>query len=190
MDSAGIWKGVLIATLGTVAGGLALTALSWLFGFHHAAWLWMVSTAGSIGDVLVFPLPIPVWCVALSVVAFFDLLWFVWRIRGPAAASTTFDKKPAPVYAPALSDNEITVIRLLAMADGRAMTLASLARRAALSNLVTDQAIERLVNRKFLEDSINDEYMQTYCLSPAGRDYAIAEGYVENRTSEIERYSF
>jgi predicted transcriptional regulator len=178
VDSAGIWKGVLIAALGTVAGGLALTALSWAFGFHHAVWVWIVSMAGSIGDALAFPLPVPVWLVALSVVAFFDLMRFVWRIRRPTAARTTLDDERTPVKASAPSDNEITVVRLLAMADGKSMTLPNLASRAALSNLVTDQAIERLVNRGFVIQILDTTYQQAYLLTSAGRDYAIAEGYV------------
>jgi len=69
------------------------------------------------------------------------------------------------------------------------MTLAELARRASLPNLITEQAIERLLNRKLLAQTVNYTYGRVYRLSPTGRDYAIAEGFVGRSTTSPMRFA-
>lgn len=207
MDSGGlgfwgtVWAGVVVAAIVGIA--------SWLFSFHHAAWLWMATVASSIWTALIFPVPVSV------VVIFAAAFLYLWRrgrrrtvvatsagnrspsIVGPLVAADSFEEqdepaKPAPIATggPApLTVNEISIVRLLAGADGKSMTLAELARRASLPNLITEQAIERLLNRKLLAQTVNYTYGRVYRLSPTGRDYAIAEGFVGRSTTSPMRFA-
>jgi hypothetical protein len=173
-------KGVMIGALGSVLGGLLLAALSWVFGFHHAIWVWIVDVAQWLWFVLTFPVPVPVIVLAI----FAGLGLYVWRdaVLRKRARSTVAPKsreaastavEPAP-----LTDNEVSIVRLLAGADGRWMSISELASRAALAKLVMEQAIDRLGGRGFLRDVSSPRKGKVYRLSPAGRDYAITAGYV------------
>lgn len=198
-----VWAGVVVASIVGVA--------SWLFSFHHAAWLWVASVASGIWAALIFPVSVPVSVVVIFAAAFLYLLRRGRRrtfaatttgdrsptIVGPLVAADSFEEqdepaKPAPLATggPApLTDNEISIVRLLAGADGKSMTLAELARRASLPNLITEQAIERLLNRKLLAQTVNYTYGRMYRLSPTGRDYAIAEGFVGRSTTSPIRFA-
>lgn len=183
MDSGGLgfWRTVWASILAGVAVVAIVAAASWAFGFHHQVWLAIVAVVGWLWGVLAYSVPVPVSLLAI----FAGFVLYVWRSavlrkREPLAERTAESAHAAATVAQSAppSDNEIKVVRLLAMADGKSMTRNELAPRAALSNLVTDQAIERLLNRKFVVQIINTAYRQAYILSPEGRDYAIAEGYV------------
>jgi hypothetical protein len=134
------------------------------------------AVAGWVWGVLAYSVPVP--AVVLVMLAGFVL--YLWRRAAlPKRAVQTERTAQIAVAEPApLTDNEIIVVRLLARADGECVTPLQLAARAALSNLVMDQTLERLVNRKFLAPMFNRMHQRAYHLCPAGRDYAIAAGYV------------
>src|SRR5690348_6410348 len=119
MDSGGLgFRGTVLA--GLVVAVLApaiLAGASWLFGFHHQAWLAVVTTAHVVGDALAYSVPVP---VALLVI-FAGFVFYVWRgavlrKRGARAKQTAVaSRTTAAVAEPTpLSDNEIKVVRLLA----------------------------------------------------------------------------
>jgi hypothetical protein len=178
-----VWAGVVVAAIVGIA--------SWLFSFHHAAWLWMASVASGIWTTLIFSVPVPVSVVVIFAAAFL----YLWRrgrrrtvaatsagnrspsIVGPLVAADSFEEQDKPVRPATLTDNEIEIVRVLAKADGRRMTKEGLARAAGLPNLFAEQAIDRLSGRNLLHQ-VSTLDRVAYYLSPAGRDYAIAEGYV------------
>lgn len=174
---------------GTVLAGLVVAAIvavaTWLLGFLPQAWGGVVVAARWLGRALAFSVPVPV--VVLVIFAGFAL--YVWRSavlrKREARAHKVVESKPreaTAVESAPLTDNEVSIIRLLAGADGKWMTLFELARRAALANLVTEQAVDRLLERDFLKQTVSMERGRMYCLSRTGRDYAIAEGYVRKPT--------
>lgn len=184
MDIKGIGKGALIAALGTAGGTLILTALSWAFGFHHAIWVWIVSVA---------IYPVPAW-VLVPIGIFLGVVIVLWRAAesqisdGNARADTPTESAASVLSETApLTENETTIVRLLARADGNLMSASELARRASLAKLVTDQTLDQLRARGFTKEIISWEGVRLYGLSPAGRDYAITKGYVPAAPTAAER---
>lgn len=175
---------------GTVGAGLVVAAVvagvPWIFGFHHAAWLWITAAARSAWAALVFPLPIPAWLAAVFVAAFLYLLR--WRIRHvsrspvPATLPAVVVDEPPP-----MTDNETVLLRLLARADGVAMNAHELAQRAALAKLVTNQTLDKLRGRGLTREFGGWQGVLLYSLTPAGRDYVIDKGYVPRAPTVAER---
>lgn len=196
MDSRGLefWRTVW----GNILAGLAVlvitAAASWVFGFHHQARLVIVAVTNWLWKVLMYPVSVP----GVLLVIFAGFVLYAWwravlRKREvlaeqvmaskvhSAEARATVNAESAP-----LTDNEMAILRLLARADGKWVGIMELARRAALANLITEQAIDRLRDRGFLKHSVGMG-TSSYRLSPAGRDYAIARGYVPPPPTVAER---
>lgn len=177
MDSAGIGKGVLIATLGTVAGGIVLQHLGYLSMVVH----WIAEAFVWLWHALTFPVPVP---IVVLLAASGVLVYAFHRVRKvvvlrqqdrpagkPPVPPADPPAKPAP-----LTDNELAIVRLLTDADGMWLTVHEIAQRVRLRNYVTDQAIDRLVARGFLAHSVGGAG-RVYRLSATGRDFAIAQGF-------------
>jgi len=196
MDSGGLgFRGTVLAGLVVaIVAPAILAGASWVFNFHHQAWLIVLAVSQWIGSVLAYSVPVPI--VLLVIFAGFALYvgrGAVLRKREaqaeravastawPADSRAVVKAEPAPP-----TDNEIAVLRLLARADGKWMGVMELARRAALANLITEQALDRLRDRGFLKWSAGMGVL-SYRLSPEGRDYAIANGYVPPPPTVSER---
>jgi len=176
MDSGGLgfWRTVCASILAGVAVVAIVAASSWLFGFHHAAWLWITSAGGSIARALVFPIHVPVSVVAAFTAVF---LYLLWRVSRPYWAGGDHG----------LSDVGERIIRLLASADGQSILLSDAARRRlGVSNLVAQQARDELAAR----DLIGCDFMSgdLINLTPKGREYAIKKGYVRTPIHERNAY--
>lgn len=169
-----------------VAAPAILAGLSWALGFHHAAWLWITAAASSTWAALVFRVSVPVWLAVVFVAAFLYLLrWRIRHVSRPQVSATL----PAIVVdePPPMTDNETTLLRLLARADGAAMNAHELAQRAALAKLVTGQTLDKLRGRGLTSEIVGWQGVRLYSLTPAGRDYVIDKGYVPRAPTVAER---
>jgi len=169
-DSEGIGKGVLIASLGTVVGGLVLALVLRSLGYLSTVGHWIAGARAWLWHVLTFPVPVPlaVLLVAVGMVAY-------------TLRAHSIMKRAAPSTHPSaqLSADEETIIRLLVQLDGQWATLDDIAARTHRSNLITGRALALLHDRGFIGRAPGGTlYPPTFGLDGAGVEYAYRVGYV------------
>ena len=162
----GFWASVLSGVLALVVGSIVLT-------FVQSARQWVAGVLSAIWSALIFPVPIPAALLALLVcVAVFA--WWRWY-------SLQRDTKGLP---PALSENEVLVIRALARGDGTGRRASELADVAHLPVLLTQQALHTLRGRDFVRFNKTRRGFVYYHFTSAGRNYAIDRGYVKQQRAK------
>lgn len=162
----GFWASVLSGVLALVVGSIVLA-------FVQAARQLAVRVLSAIWSALIFPVPIPAALLALLVcIAVFA--WWRWY-------SLQRDTEGLP---PALSENEVLVIRALARADGTGRRARELADVAHLSVLLTQQALHMLRGRDFVGFNKTQQGRVYYHFTSAGRNYAIDRGYVKQQRAK------
>lgn len=187
-------KGGLGFRATVVAGVLSalITAfITWLLGFWPAIWSWIVKATVTLWGWVTYSIPVPAGIFVLVAVVFL----YRWR-RQPHASKVgdvvhqrSHASRPAPTdnilpqhtesaSNPSLSKNEIRIVHLFAVTDGKWLGIDDIASNIELPRLLVEQALERLNERGFLKTKHNSVHGTFFRLSSEGRDYAIDQGYV------------
>lgn len=165
----GFWKTVIAGSLSTVLGSLLL----WLSGIYLQAWEWIADAAKLLFKFLTYQVSVPLGLLFLVAIIFGFTLFYSGVIRN-LFKPLKIKKSVNLVF----SKNEEDIVQLLGEADGRWLKISQIADILNIPNLVVEQAIDSLKNKDVIYDSFNLIHGASYRLSEAGRDYAIAKGYV------------
>jgi hypothetical protein len=190
MNSSGLSfnKTVIASVLST----LLAAVLTWLFGFWTVVWDAAVAATKCVLSMILFSIQVPlgVLIVGAAMLLMFMFLFFTRKetsISGkPSGTDIRYSSKAFPtgawaqsptVESEALSDKEIVMLKVLAIADGQAIAIDVLAQRSRMSNLATQQTADHLLSRGYVKHNRDLLYGSMLLLSPAGRDFVLSAGY-------------
>lgn len=155
--------------------GLAVAAIcaicGFAFGIWPAVWAWVASVAVYVWKAATFRVPIPLALVLIAGI------WVVFTLVRIFRRSYNPLSQEVRTQAVKLSDNQNAIIRFFADADGRFIQLHWIAEELKLPKLRAGQEVDELCKKQLLASL--GLAGDIYRLTDAGRDYAIAQGYVK-----------
>ncbi|MDP1770113.1 MAG: hypothetical protein Q8L74_15105 [Nitrospirota bacterium] len=166
--------------LGTVIGGVILTALGWIMGIFPTIWGWIVLAVSIFWFLVKTEIPIPIGLLFLLSAS---ILWQAYKFLQPSEKSRAALGVPtavlnAPIQSRPLSSLEDKVLRAFARSDGRTFQMDSLVHMVGEKNLLVDQALDSLQSRSYIGVTHNYIHGTYYSLTAKGRDVVIRLGYV------------
>lgn len=161
-------KQVVNGTVATVAGTLLAAGTLRAFGYWDEGWNLIKGIFGGWWAVLTWNVPVPVWLAGILIAS---VVWVINRL---------VLRIPPPVQAQARTGGDFSldqvhwaVLRALAEADGRSVSVDEVHHRIAQPRLRVEAAADYLFSKDLIEPQHHFVHGTKIALSPRGRDLLI-----------------